>query len=227
VNYLFVIPARAGSKGIPGKNKKILAGKPLISYTIECALEVTKPENICVTTDDDDVISIANQFLIEIPFKRPIDLSTDTASTFDVIKHALLFYEAKNNFKMDFIVLLQPTSPFRKSSQLKDAIALFNLNIDMVVSVNLASSKLVFMEDENGFLKSTSNRFYELRQDSSKAYNYNGAIYVINRNSLMNKKIDEFEKIIKYEMDELTSMDIDTPLDWEIADFLMKNRINE
>ncbi len=220
MNYLFIIPARAGSKGIPNKNKKLLNGKPLIAYSIKCALAVSKPKDICISTNDDDIISIATQFGIDIPFKRPEELSTDSASTFDVLKHAVKFYQSKGK-SIDAIVLLQPTSPLRKDNHLKEALALYKSNIDMVVSVNIASTKLVFKENDLGFLDLESNTFYEKRHDTKDKYNYNGAIYIINTNSLMNKKISEFNKIVKYQMDDLSSMDIDTPLDWKIVEYLL------
>ena len=226
MNYLFVIPARAGSKGIPGKNKKLLNGKPLISYSIECALDVTTPDKICVTTDDEDVIKIGLNQEVPAPFKRPAELSTDKASSFDVLKHALDFYEGKGE-KIDAVVLLQPTSPLRNSTHLKEALAKYNNDIDMVVSVTKAVSKLIFVENEFGFLEKEQNAaYYEMRQDAGNKYCFNGAIYIINANSLKNKKVTEYEKIVKYEMDEKSSMDIDTILDWEIVEFLMSKNTN-
>lgn len=220
MNYLFIIPARAGSKGIPNKNKKLLNGKPLISYSIECALAVSNPMDICISTNDDDVIKIATQYGIDVPFKRPEELSTDSASAFDVLKHAVSFYQNKGK-SIDAIVLLQPTSPLRKDSHLKEALSLYKTDIDMVVSVNIASTKLVFSENDLGFLERESTVFYEKRQDAKDKYNYNGAIYIINTNSLMHKNISEFNKIVKYQMDDISSMDIDTPLDWKIVEYLL------
>ena len=159
MNFLFIIPSRAGSKAIPDKNKKLLNGKPLIAYSIECALTVSNPIDICISTNDDDVIEIANQYGIAPPFKRPEELSTDSASAFDVLKHAVSFYQ--NNGKIiDAIVLLQPTSPLRKEIHLKESLALYKSEIDMVVSVNIASTKLVFNENVLGFLELESSVFY-------------------------------------------------------------------
>src|SRR4051812_31147267 len=104
---LYIIPARGGSKGLPGKNVKILRDKPLIHYSIEVALALTAEENICVTTDDDEIIAVAQQTGIKIPFKRPAQLATDTAAMQDVLRHAINFYEL-NNHSYDVIVLLQP-----------------------------------------------------------------------------------------------------------------------
>jgi CMP-N,N'-diacetyllegionaminic acid synthase len=220
MNFLFIIPSRAGSKAIPDKNKKLLNGKPLIAYSIECALTVSDPMDICISTNDDDVIEIAKQYGIAPLFKRPEELSTDSASAFDVLKHAVSFYQ--NNGKIiDAIVLLQPTSPLRKEIHLKESLALYKSEIDMVVSVNIASTKLVFNENVLGFLELESSVFYEKRQDAKDKYNYNGAIYIINTNSLMHKNISEFDKIVKYQMDDISSMDIDTPLDWKIVEYLL------
>ncbi len=131
---LFIIPARKNSKGLPGKNTKPLQGKPLVQYSLETALELTTKENICVTTDSVDVIQIAENLGIHVPFIRPTELSTDTAGSREVILHALNHYK-QQGIQYDVVVLLQPTSPFRKNSDILRMLKLFDEETDMIVSV--------------------------------------------------------------------------------------------
>ena len=97
MRFLIVIPARGGSKGIPRKNIKPFDGKPLINYTIDCARAIAKDEDICVSTDDDEIIQVVENYGLKVPFKRPAELATDTAGTYEVLLHALDFYESKGN----------------------------------------------------------------------------------------------------------------------------------
>ena len=117
---LVVIPARGGSKGIPHKNIKPLNGKPLICYSIDVARQFTTDEHICVTTDDDEIIKVVEDYGLKVPFKRPDELATDLCGSNEVIQHAYQFY-AKQGVQYDAIMLLQPTSPFRKVEFLKEA----------------------------------------------------------------------------------------------------------
>src|SRR5436189_4720425 len=129
MSALFVIPARAGSKGIPGKNYKLLADKPLIIYSLEVARSLTTDENICVSTDDENIVQLLSDLGYSIPFLRPATLSTDTTSSYDVIMHAISHYES-NGHTFDQVVLLQPTSPFRRARQVKEAVELFTNDVD-------------------------------------------------------------------------------------------------
>ena len=219
---LIIIPARGGSKGLPGKNIKLLNGKPLICYSIDVAKKIEIDSNICVSTENDEIISIVENYGLHVPFKRPAELATDNASTYDVLLHAISYYEAKNIF-YDVIVLLQPTSPFRTEQHIKEAISLFNKDIDMVVSVQKShAAASLCRENENGILDLIINKDNYRRQDLDSYYEYNGSIYVINVNSLKNNRIEAFTKKIKYVMPAIYSVDIDNQYDWDIAEFLMK-----
>jgi N-acylneuraminate cytidylyltransferase len=226
-NLLIIIPARGGSKGIPKKNIKPLNGKPLIYYSIDVAREITTDENICVTTDDEEIVQCVKEYGLKVPFKRPKELATDYAGSNEVILHALDFYEKKGQ-NYDCIILLQPTSPFRKSQFLKEAIELYHPEIDMVVSVKETSSNPYyncFEETSNGYLSiSKGDGTIERRQDAPKVYEFNGSIYVINPSSLKNKGLSHFSKIKKYVMDDLYSIDIDTMFDWKIAELIIKEQ---
>ncbi|WP_296381614.1 acylneuraminate cytidylyltransferase family protein [Winogradskyella sp.] len=225
MNFLVVITARGGSKGIPKKNIKLLNGKPLIQYSIDIAKAIADKKDICFTTDSEEIITVAENLGLDIPFKRPDNLATDTANSRDVILHALENYEELNNKTYDAVVLLQPTSPFRTLKQVNDCMSLYDNSMDMVVSAKLASANPYYnlYEEDNGFLKPSKEGNYTRRQDCPEVWEFNGAIYVINSDSLRAQKMKAFRKVKKYMMSEETSIDIDTPLDWKIAEFHLQN----
>ena len=108
MKILVIIPARGGSKGIPHKNIKLFNGKPLIYYTIDCARAICDDEDICVSTDDPEIISVVEQYNLKVPFVRPAELATDTAGTYEVLLHALNYYEQLGKH-YDVVMLLQNT----------------------------------------------------------------------------------------------------------------------
>lgn len=222
-NVLVVIPARGGSKGIPGKNIKPLHGKPLIYYAIDAARCITDDSHICVSTDDEHIMSVVEEYGLNVPFKRPADLATDTSGTYEVLLHALGFYEAKGK-RFDAIILLQATSPFRTGEHVKEALNLYSKDIDMVVSVKETDANpyyLCFEEDKQGMLHiSKGDGHYTRRQDCPPVYEYNGAIYIINPDSLKQMPLSQFRKRKKYLMDREHSLDLDTMLDWQVAELI-------
>jgi len=222
---LVVIPARSGSKGLPDKNIKVLNGKPLIHYSIEVAQQIFSNEDICISTDSDEYIKIAQQRGLNVPFVRPENLSTDKATTQDVLLHSLDFYEKKGVF-YDYILLLQPTSPFREKKHLEDILMENNEGCDMIVSVKETDSNPYYVlleENEEGYLKKLMKGKFTRRQDCPKVYEYNGSMYLINTKSLKNTLISNFKKIRKYEMHSKYSIDIDNQLDFDFAEFLINN----
>lgn len=227
-NVLVVIPARGGSKGIPHKNIKKLAGKPLIYYTIDVARQITKDENICVSTDDEQIIKVVEDYGLRVPFIRPSELATDQSGSNEVILHALSFYEELGR-QFDCIVLLQPTSPFRKANFIEEAIELFDDSLDMIVSVKETSSNPYynsFEENDEGLLFiSKGDGKIKRRQDAPKAWEFNGSIYVINPHSLKERDMSDFFKIKKYIMDDYFSIDLDTLFDWKLAELMIKEEI--
>ena len=227
-NCLIVIPARGGSKGIPHKNIKLLNGKPLICYSIDVARQFTSDDNICVTTDDDEIIQVVENYGLKVPFKRPDYLATDHCGSNEVIQHAYMFYAQQGKI-YDAILLLQPTSPFRKVEFLKEAVALYDDGIDMVTSVKLSSCNPYydgFEEDAEGLLRiSKGDGTIERRQDAPSVWQQNGSIYVINPKSLMEKGMAHFSRIRKYPMSELYSVDIDNPFDWKIAELVINEKM--
>lgn len=224
MKILVIIPARGGSKGIPHKNIKPLAGRPLIHYTIDVARQIVANEDICVSTDDPEIMQCVEDYGLKVPFVRPSELATDTAGTYEVLLHALNYYEQQGK-SYDVVILLQNTSPFRTPEQVKEALTLYNSNLDMVVSVKECSANpyyCVFEENEYGYLNiCKGDGSITRRQDAPKVYEYNGAIYVINPKSLKEMPLYKFTKRIKYVMDEKSSLDLDTMNDWHMAELLI------
>lgn len=223
-NALFIIPARGGSKGLPKKNIKPFLGKPLIHYSIEYARLFVSDENICLTTDDKDIIACAKELGLKVPFIRPAYLATDNTDTFSVLKHAFQYYSKKYQNKFEVIVLLQPTSPFREKYHFEEAINLYSRNIEMVVSVCEAKSSpyfTLFEEDMDGLLKiCKGDGTFARRQDVPITYEFNGSIYLINPHVLITKtSFREVTKRVKYVMDDYFAVDIDTIDDWNYAEF--------
>jgi N-acylneuraminate cytidylyltransferase len=224
---LYIIPARGGSKGIPGKNIKPLAGKPLIAYSVEVAQQLAPDCDICVTTDDLEIIATVENMGIKVPFVRPAELATDHSGTYEVLLHALNHYE-QQGISYDRIVLLQPTSPFRTVDDVNNCLKLYTPDIDMVVSVKQASANPyynAFETDENGFLHiSKGEGNYTRRQDAPPVWEYNGAVYVINAQSLRKMPLNKFPRRRMCEMSAEHSIDLDTPTDWLIAESILKSR---
>ena len=225
MKILFLIPARGGSKGLPGKNIKNLNGKALINYSIDFARAFTSDENICLSTDSEEIIECAFKNNLNVPFTRPASLSTDTSSSNDVILHTLNYYESIGLY-FDLLVLLQPTTPFRKKEDLKNMISQWDNNLDLMVSVQESHDSPyfnIFEENSKNFLiKSKASNFIR-RQDAPKVYAYNGSLYLYNVKSLKNKSI---KKIKKYIMkDPIYSIDIDNHFDWLVAETVINNKL--
>jgi CMP-N-acetylneuraminic acid synthetase len=230
-NYetLFVIPARGGSKGLPKKNILPLGGIPIIGYTINAARGVVDDENICVSTDDLEIIKVVEDFGLEVPFIRPAELASDTANSRDVLLHALDFYSSKFRRKYSKVCLLQPTSPLRSTNHIQEAFQYWENGLDMVVSVKKARANPyynLFEENEKGYLKLSKQLIINRRQDAPKVWEYNGAIYIISIGSLRQKPLNKFEFIRKYVMEEAFSIDIDSLFDFTCAKAVLLEGLN-
>lgn len=221
---LVLIPARGGSKGLPKKNIKDLCGKPLIGYSIDLARCITCDDNICVSTDDDNIKSVVEASGLFVPFLRPVALSTDMASTNDVLVHAVKYYQSRGK-SYEILVLLQPTSPLRTLKELNEAIALYTNDIDMVVSVTKSHAPTVLCEENaEGYIDLVYNKKGESRQNMKDMYEYNGAIYIINIKSLLKGSLSGFTKKIKYVMPKETSIDIDDIYDFKLVESIILSR---
>lgn len=222
---LFIIPARGGSKGIPNKNIKHFAGKPLICYSIDCARHFADDADICLSSDSEEIIKIAEEYGLNVPFIRPEELATDKSGTYEVLLHAIKHY-ADKGIEYDRIVLLQPTSPLRTADDIQACLERYTSEVDMVVTVKEAASNPyynAFETDDNGFLHiSKGDGKYTRRQDAPKVWEFNGAVYVINVKSLLASPLNQFKRRVMVEMPAMRSMDLDTPIDWLIAETIYK-----
>lgn len=212
---------------MPGKNIRILGGEPLINYSLNYARLLADDKDICISTDSEEIGEVVSGSGYNLPFYRPETLSGDNAGMYEVILHALEIYEKKNG-RYDAVMLLQPTSPFRKKEFAADTLGLFDAETDMVVGVK--ESKVnpyfnLFEENKSGFLEISKNRSGIIRrQDAPKAYQYNGSLYLLNPNSLRQySSFTEFKRVVKYLMADYFSIDIDNEMDWNIAEYLLNN----
>lgn len=230
-NSLYIIPARGGSKGIPRKNIKLLRGIPLIHYSIDIARELTDDAHIIVSTDDDEIAEVARQTGLPVEYMRPEYLATDTAGSREVIIDAMDYADA-HGIKYDKVVLLQPTSPLRTVEDVESCLSLYSPDIDMVVSVVEASANPYYNcfegNPETGYLQvCKGNGQYTRRQDAPQVWEYNGAVYVINPKSLRDMPMGQFTRKVPCEMPRLRSVDLDTPMDWAIAEVVMAELTNK
>jgi len=224
-NRLAIIPARGGSKGIPRKNLARLGGRPLIAWTIEAVRKVAGVR-VVVSTDDEEIAAAALQEGAEVPFLRPAPLASDTASAFSVVHHAVGALEAEG-WSADLVIYLQPTSPFRGSAVISEAIRLLDAGdcdtVVSVVTVPHAMTPTSLMRLANGYLEHLAppeeRRFR--RQDKPILYARNGPAVL----ALMRANLDGGDlygsRIRPLVMGALESLDIDEPLDLAIADALL------
>ena len=223
MKYLAVIPARGGSKRLPNKNILDLNGKPLIAWSIEAAKKSKKIDDVVVTSDSEKILNIAKQYNVKA-IKRPDFLASDTATTFDAIKHAIETLDDK----YEYIVLLQPTSPLRNEKHIDEAIELLEQkNADAVISVcemehsPLWSNTLPENLSMNNFLRDEVKN--KRSQDLDKYYRLNGAIYICKTDRLLKEKTFFIkDKIYAYIMDRKSSVDIDDEIDFKLAEILSK-----
>ena len=220
-SVLAVIPARGGSKGIPGKNIRAVGGKPLIAWTILAARASRHIDRLILSSDDPEIIDVARQFGCEVPFVRPAELATDEAPGTAPLVHAL---EAMPG--ADYAVLLQPTSPLRTGEDIDGCIALCaDREAPSVVSVTRSEKHPAWMYKlDEGRLRPVLGQVSEStrRQDLSPVYSLNGAIYVVAVEPFKRHHAILSEQTLGYPMPAERSIDIDTPLDLEIADFLLR-----
>jgi len=216
-----IIPARGGSKRLPGKNVLPLNGKPLIAWTIEAAKASKYIDRVVISTDDHGISETAKSLGAEIPFMRPAHLASDTANSNDVILHTIHALDKA----YDIVILLQPTSPFRTSRDVDDSIeSLVNKEADGIISVTpcehspLWANVLPIGGSMEGFLSKKANK---RSQDLDTYFRLNGAIYTFTSDSiLLNQGISYSKNVYSYVMPQERSIDIDTFLDFEFAQFI-------
>lgn len=225
--YIGIIPARGGSKRLRNKNILPLGGKPLIAWSIEAGLSSGCIDELVVTTDNSDIAKVGVEYGAEVPFIRPQELATDEASSFDVIKHVLEFYRHEKNREFDFLILLQPTSPFRGSGEIVEAVSLLEeRNADAVISVCRANHSPLWTNTLANDLSMKNFLMNKVRnkrsQDLEPYYQLNGAVYICRVDSFLEEgSLFLNDNIFAYIMDDKKSVDIDTELDFKFAQFLL------
>ena len=223
--FLAIIPARGGSKRLPRKNVLDLNGKPLIAYSIEAGLKSKYIDRVVVTSDDEEILAISQKYGA-LTIKRPDELASDIATSFDAIKHTI-----ENTKKYDYVILLQPTSPLRNKKHINEAIELLeDKNADAVVSVcemdhsPLWSNTLDDSLSMEGFLK--DEVLNKRSQDLEKYFRLNGAIYICKTEKLLEEESFFLkENIFAYLMERNSSVDIDDKVDFHLAEVLLGKKI--
>jgi len=225
-DILTIIPARGGSKRLPRKNILSLAGKPLIAWTIEAAKNARTAKTICVSTDDPEIARIATEYGADVPFLRPAELASDTATSVAVALHALDWYKSQG-LNFDTMLLLQPTSPLRSSKDIDDAFELFKKNnansVTSVCEVDhspLWSNTLPANLSMDGFIPESVKNLRS--QDLPTYYRLNGALYLVRTDVLLRERsFIASTGSFAYIMPRDRSIDIDTKLDFIVAESIL------
>lgn len=219
---LGVIPARAGSKGIPNKNKRMMCGQPLIAWTIRAAQLANSVDEIVVTTDDEDIAEIARELGVAVPFMRPPELAQDDTDGIEPILHALSMVQG-----FDAVVILQPTSPLRTAADI-DAVAGLAKAANSVVSVCETREPIqwTFTIGDTGSLTPVwSGEMVARRQEAISTYTLNGALYYCQIPWLLKDKRLIDDETLSYVMPPERSIDIDSDFDWMIAEFFLSRSV--
>lgn len=225
--YLAIIPARSGSKRLPNKNILPLAGKPLITWTIEAAIKSKFVNEIFVSTDCEKIAKIASDSGVNVPVLRPKELATDFATTIEVIRHVIDYYKNGKKCFFENIILLQPTSPLRNSEDLDRAIQYFeDKKAEGVISVSECEHSPLWtnmLPHDNSMVNFMRQDIKDKRsQDLPTYYRLNGAIYIWNTKSFLNECTYFLkENVFAFKMPSEKSIDIDTELDFKVAELLM------
>ncbi|GAA65010.1 N-acylneuraminate cytidylyltransferase [Pseudoalteromonas sp. BSi20311] len=228
---LAIIPARGGSKRLPGKNILPLAGKPMINWSIEAAKNIPSISRVVVSTDCEVIANIARTAGGEVPFLRPASISSDKSSSLDLVYHALEYFKGKGEY-FDYVLLLQPTSPLRSSDDIEGAINLLNTkSADSVISVCECEHSPLWantLDDSLSLKNFLPKHVQNIRsQDLPQYYRLNGAIYLAKVEQFLKEGVFMTGNSVAYKMDRHSSVDIDTKLDFIIAETILREKIYE
>lgn len=221
---LFVITARGGSKGIPRKNIKPLSGVPLILYSVEMARRFAPDDRIIVSTEDEEIAQIASSTGLPVEYRRPMELAGDTVGSREVILDVMDWAD-RRGIAYDKVCLLQPTSPLRKPEEVVKCIEMYTPDVDMVTTVVPAAANPYYdcFETDTGFLRiSKGDGLYTRRQDAPQVVQTSGSVYVFNPESLRHKQQGEMTRRRPCPVDGSTAVDLDTPLDWAVAETILR-----
>ena len=231
MNLLFVIPARGGSKGLPKKNIKQIAGKPLLQWSAEAALKAAEKlgnSKVVLSTDDNDIASLGKALGLEVPFMRPDELSNDTAASIDVVLHALDHYQ-RDGFNPDYVFMIEPTSPQRDANDLINSfhhlLQKESEGAESLVGVCKTESchPLFLTHLKNGFLEPYSNKEFKVyrRQEIDSVYFFEGSMYLSKVSSLKGRRSFYHDKTLGYEMQKWKSFEIDDMVDFIVVEQLL------
>ncbi|CAN5348714.1 acylneuraminate cytidylyltransferase family protein [soil metagenome] len=230
MKVLGLIPARGGSKEVPRKNVRPLAGKPLLAWTIETALAARCLDRVVVSTDDDEIAEVGLAYHAEVPFRRPPELAADETPMLPVVRHAIQCLEETGD-RFDAVCLLQPTTPFRRPEDIDGCIELLESTVaDSVVSVVPVPTDhnpyWVYFEDGAGWLRLSTGGIEPIsrRQDLPCAYCRDGAVYVTRRDVVIERSSLYGDRLAGYHTDSGYSVNVDTLEDWARAESTLSQR---
>lgn len=228
MKVLGLVPARGGSKGIPRKNVRKLAGRPLLAYTAEATRKCRRLDRVILSTDDDEIAAIGEACGLDVPFRRPPELAHDTASSLSVVQHALRWLEERS-IVFDAVCLLQPTSPLRRPEDVDACIELLEAKgADAVVTVLPVPAEhnphWVYVPLEDGSLRLITGESAPIgrRQDLPPAFHREGSVYVVRRDVVLLGNSLYGRVLYGYEVDRRRSVNLDSPEDWDRAERLLR-----
>ncbi|MFT7303114.1 MAG: CMP-N,N'-diacetyllegionaminic acid synthase [Akkermansiaceae bacterium] len=233
MSILALIPARGGSKGLPGKNIKEFCGEPLLAWSIQAAKEALAPiSRIVVSSEDEEILRVAKDSGAHCPFARPSELATDTVSGLDPVLHALDWLAENEDYHPEWLLLLQPTSPLRTAADIDAAYQLaLDHDAESVLGVTEAQSHPMWTKtiEGDGKLRDFIDQKEALgiRQELPPVFVINGAIYLIRVGALVRNRSFSSDETVAYRMPPERSWDIDTELDFKIAAFLKNDALNQ
>ncbi len=227
MRVLGIVPARGGSKGVPGKNIRLLCGKPLLQYTAEAAQAARLLSRVILSTDSEEIAKVGESCGLEIPFLRPAELAEDETPMLPVVQHAVRWME-NHGERFDAICLLQPTNPMRRAEHIDDCIRLLEkTEADGVVTILPVPAEhnphWVYFPNESGLLSLSTGETAPIprRQELPVAYHREGSVYVTRRDVLMDGNTFYGQRLAGYLINAESSVNIDRPQDWKRAEELL------
>ncbi|MDK9693225.1 MAG: acylneuraminate cytidylyltransferase family protein [Sulfurimonas sp.] len=228
--FLVIIPARGGSKGLPGKNIKEICDKPLIAWSVEAGLKSNYADEVMVTTDYQEIADISKKYGANVPFLRPDFLASDTATSFDAVKHVIDFYKTELNREFDYIILLEPTSPLREDGDIDSMIEKIVQNeseFDSIVSIGEVHEHPSIMKktinDETLAPYCETLELKTRRQDNDIAYFPYGVAYIVKTKSLLDEKTFYTKRNTFYKIKRYQCYEIDDIYDFLAIENIMKH----